>query len=242
MEIKNLDKVAKRILKAIKNEEKIILYGDADLDGVSSVILLKESIENLNGKISAIYFPDREVEGYGISKKSLEILKEFSPALFIVLDCGISNFEEIELAKKLGFEVIIIDHHEILDNLPKAEIIVDPKQPGDDYPFKELATVGIVFKLSQILLKDKMTEILKRNFLELVALATLADMMPQVKENKTLIEEGLISLENSWRPGIMVFLKEDSLQRYNISKKVSKIISFLNVRNIENGLQLLSAF
>ena len=88
MEIKNLEKAAKRIKKAIKKGEKIILYGDSDLDGVSSVIILKETIKNLNGKISAVYFPDRENEGYGITKTGLTTLKHFSPALFIVMDLG----------------------------------------------------------------------------------------------------------------------------------------------------------
>ena len=236
MEIKNLKKAAVRILKAIKNKEKILLYGDADLDGVSSVIILKEAIKNLGGEISAIYFPDRETEGYGISEKGLKKLKKFSPALFIALDCGIGNFKEIKLAKKLGFEIIVIDHHEILDNLPEANIIVDPKQESDKYPFKELATVGIAFKLSEILLKEKMTPALRSNFLELVAIGTIADMMPQVEENKIFVAEGLNSLKNSFRPGLLAFFEADFLKGYDLSQKVSKIISILNVRDVENNL------
>lgn len=235
-EIKNLKKVEKRILKAIKEKEKIILYGDADLDGTTAVIILKETIKNLGGSISAIYFPDRETEGYGISEIGLNylashFLKDGGKALLIALDCGIGNFKEIKLAKKYGFEVIIIDHHEILDELPEADIIVDPKQKSDKYPFKELATVGISFKLSEFLLKEKMTDSLRKNFLELVAIATLADMMPQVSENKILIEEGLQSLKNSWRPAIQAFSKI-----YELPREVSKIISILNVRDVENNL------
>lgn len=230
MEIKNLKETANRILKAIGDKEKILLYGDADLDGVCSVIILKEAIFNLGGKVTSVYFPDRETEGYGISEKGLAILKKFSPALFIALDCGIGNFKEIELAKNYGFEVIIIDHHEVLDELPKANIIVDPKQKEDEYPFKDLATVGITFKLTEILLKEKMTDTLRRNFLELVALATLADMMPQVNENKIFIEEGLEFLKNSWRPAFQVFSKI-----FDLPKEISKIISILNVRDVENN-------
>jgi single-stranded-DNA-specific exonuclease len=236
MEIKNLKKIAKRILKAIKDKEKIILYGDADLDGVSSVIILKETIKNLGGEVTALCFPDREKEGYGISKEGLNSLKKFAPAILIALDCGISNFKEIKLAKKLGFEVMIIDHHEILDKLPEARIIVDPKQKGDTYPFKEFAAVGIVFKLSEILLKNKMGQKLRKNFLELVAIATLADMMPQIDENKTFIVEGLSSLEESFRPGIRAFFETYFLKNYNLFQKVSKIISILNVRDVENSL------
>jgi len=136
MEIKNLEKAAQRILEAIKKRERILIYGDSDLDGVCSVIILKETIKNLGGKIDAVYFPEREVEGYGISEKGLISLKKFSPALFISLDCGISNFKEIEIAKNYGFFVIVIDHHQVLDELPKADIIVDPKQRDDQYPLK----------------------------------------------------------------------------------------------------------
>lgn len=236
MEIKNLEKAAKRIKKAIQAQENIILYGDSDLDGTSSIIILKETIETLGGKITIIYFPDREKEGYGISKKALDSLKNLAPALFIALDCGIGNFEEIELAQKLGFDVIVIDHHEILDKIPNAEIVVDPKQPDDFSNFKELATVGLVFKLSEVLLKDKMSRLLRNNFLELVAIATIADMMPQTNENRFLIKEGLTSLPESWRPGLKAFLEDKILQNLTLNQKVSKIISFLNVRDIENKM------
>jgi single-stranded-DNA-specific exonuclease len=234
MEIKNLKKVAQRIKKAIKKGEKIILYGDADLDGVSSVIILKETIKNLGGEVLAVYFPNREIEGYGINESALNFLKKFAPALLITLDCGIGNFKEVKLAKKLGFEVIIIDHHEVLDRLPSASIIVDPKQKGDKYKFKGLATAGIIFKLSQIL-SPKMADSLRRNFLELVALSTIADMMPQEEENKIFIEEGLSSLENSWRPGLRAFFEINELQNSgNIRMTVQKIISALNSTEVKN--------
>jgi len=241
-EIKNLKKVASRILKAINppaggKQERIILYGDADLDGVTSVIILKDTIKNLSGKITAVYFPDREVEGYGISEQGLNFFKKEAPALFITVDCGIGNFKETKLARKLGFETIIIDHHQVLDKLPDADIIVDPKQKEDKYPFKGLASVGIVFKLSEILLKNKMTENLRKNFLELVAMATIADMMPREEENDFFIKEGLNSLEKSFRPGIKAFFETDTIKNYSdIWHKVSKINSILNIRDVENRL------
>jgi single-stranded-DNA-specific exonuclease len=231
-EIKNLKKAAQRIKKAIEDKERIILYGDADLDGVSSIVVLKEAIKNLGGEIFTVYFPDREKEGYGITKAGLNFLKKFSPALLIALDLGIGNFEEVKLAKKLGFDIIIIDHHEILGKLPKADIVVDPKQKRDKYPFKNLATVGIVFKLAEILLKEKMTESLRRNFLELVSLGTLADMMPREGENEIFIEEGLQSLENSFRPGILAF-SEVLDSEISTREKVSRMISILNIRESE---------
>jgi len=236
-EIKNLKKAAKRILKAIKTKERIILYGDSDLDGTASVIILEESIKNLGGVVSAIYFPDREKEGYGLSKKALEWLEKMAPALLIMLDCGIGNFEEIKIANRMGFEVIVIDHHEVLSRLPEASIIVDPKQKDDNYPFKQFANAGIAYKLSQLLLGDKLTGLLKNNFLELVALATLADMMPQVGENQVFIQEGLEALKNTLRPGLRIFWQINKIEDSEpIKMTASKIISILNAAGMQNHL------
>ena len=237
MEIRNLKKVAERIKRAIKNKEKIILYGDADLDGVSSVIILKESIKNLGGLSTKVYFPDRESEGYGLNQKALNLFKKEAPALLILLDCGISNFKEIKLAKKLGLKVIVIDHHEVLGKLPDAEIIVDPKQPKDRYPFKNLANTGLVFKLSQALFGKKFSQQLKESFLELTALATIADMMPQTDDNKVFIEEGLNSLKKTFRPGLKVFQEIDDDLKYRSIKEISqRIISALNSSEREKHL------
>lgn len=223
------------MIKAVKNKEKIIVYGDADLDGVTSVIIFKEAIRDLGGKIQAIYFPDRETEGYGISETGLSVLKKFSPALLVAFDCGIGNVKEIKLAKKLGIEVIVIDHHEVPDKLPVATIIVDPKQKGDKYPFKGFAACGLSFRFSEVLLANKMTENLRKNFLELAALGTIADMMPRTDDNEIIILEGLKSLENSWRPGIKIFL--DSLGNdLKLDQKVQKLISVLNARDMENNM------
>ena len=235
-EIKNLEKAGKRILKAINRKENIILFGDADMDGISAVIILKESINILGGKISDIYFPDREKEGYGITETSLNILKKHAPALFIVMDCGIGNFKEIDMANKMKFEVIVIDHHEILDKLPKASIIVDPKQKTDNYPFKTFATVGLSFKLSEFILKNKMTESIKKSFLELTAMATIADMMPLKEDNMELVNKGLIDIDNSWRPGIQALFELKYFKGLALMEKVYKINSLLNIRDIEKRM------
>ena len=235
--IKNLEKAAQRILKAIKDQERIIIYGDTDLDGVTSVIILEETIKSLGGKISAVYFPDRDIDGYGINKIGLKVLKEYSPALLISVDFGVTNYKEVNLANKMGFRVMIIDHHEVLGKLPKAEVIVDPKQKGDKYPFKGLSAAGVVFKLSEHLFNNKMAGFLKNNFLELTALSTIADMMPRESENRFFIEEGLASLKNSFRPGIKVFFENDYFKDFpDFSQKVFKIISILNVRDVKNRL------
>ena len=237
LEIKNLKSVASIILKAVKNKEKIILYGDADLDGVGSVVILKETLQNLGCRDIKVYFPDREKEGYGISKKALSYLKKFSPALFVALDCGIGNFKEAEIAKKLKFNLVIIDHHEILDKLPQAQIIVDPKQKNDPYPFKGLATAGIAYKASKAILRRNFSKNLKNSFLEIVALATLADMMPEKDENIAFIENGLDSLKNTWRPGLKAFFEIESIrERRSIREIAQRIISALNATIVKDHL------
>ena len=118
--IKNIEKAAERIKKAVKNNERIILYGDSDLDGISSVVILEEAIKSLGGHVDCAFFPDRENDGYGINLRALEMLKDKAPALFITLDLGIGNIKEVEMANEMGFEVIIVDHHETLFGVPKG--------------------------------------------------------------------------------------------------------------------------
>lgn len=232
-----MKKAAKRIIKAVKDKENIIIYGDADLDGAASVIILAETIRDIGGEPQKIYFPDRETEGYGLNKKALTSFEKFAPGLLITIDCGISNFEENDFAKKLGFEVIIIDHHEVLDKLPKAKIIVDPKQKGDRYPFKVFAAAGLAFKLAQEILGKKMTESVELNFSELAALATIADMMPKKGENLELIEKGSRALPNSWRPGIRAFFEMKEISGSGFERDIiNKVISLLNIRDVENKL------
>ena len=234
MEIKNLEKAAKRILKAVKDKEKIIIYGDSDMDGVCSVIILNECIRNLGGK-AIIYFPDRETEGYAVNEGSLKELEKESPALFITLDFSITDFTGLKIAKEIGFETITIDHHQILDENPPADIFVNPNQEGDKYPFKKLANVGIVYRLAILLLKDKMTENIRKDLLELTAMATIADMVPKEEDNEEIIIEGLASLKDSWRPGIQALLSLESVSSLSLMFQVNKMNSLLNIRDVEDG-------
>jgi single-stranded-DNA-specific exonuclease len=231
--IKNIDKAASRIKEAVLNKERIILYGDSDLDGISSVVILEEAIKSLGGKIDSVFFPDRENDGYGINLNILESIKDKVPALFITLDLGISNIKEVKAANDMGFEVIIIDHHETLIGTPEASIIVDPKQKDDDYAFKGLANVGITFRLCEELLGDGISKNLRDSFLELTALGTIADMVPQIDENQAIVEDGLRSLKNTFRPGLRAFL--DALGKGNVfSGLLLKIISALNAAESKN--------
>jgi len=206
MKIKNIEKASNRIKQAVANNEKIILYGDSDLDGIASVVILEEAIKNLGGQVDCVFFPDREKDGYGLNLNALNTLKEKAPALLITLDLGIGNVKGVEVAKQYNLEVLIIDHHEPLDKIPNANIIVDPKQKDDPYEFKGLANVGVTFRLAEEMLGENMSENHKNSLLELTALATIADMVPQIDENKYFIEQGLRSLKNTFRPGLKALL------------------------------------
>jgi single-stranded-DNA-specific exonuclease len=234
--IKNIEKAAERIKKAAAKNERIILYGDSDMDGISSVVILKEAINNLGGQVDVAFFPDREKDGYGLNMNALEMLKDRAPALLITLDLGIGNVKEIDVANKIGFEVIIIDHHETLAGIPKASIIVDPKQPDDKYPFKGLANVGVTYNLCTELCEKSISPSLKNSLLELAALGTIADMVPQEEQNQEIIEEGLRSLKNTFRPALRAFL--DILGSGKVfEESMGKIISALNAAesvNFEN--------
>lgn len=225
--IKNIEKAAERIKKAVQNKERIILYGDSDLDGISSVVILEEAIKSLGGHVDSAFFPDRENDGYGINLRALEMLKDKVPALLVTLDLGIGNITEVDIANKMGFEVIIIDHHEPLAGIPKASIIVDMKQLDDSYPFKGLANVGVTYNLCMEMLGSKISHNLKDSFLELAALGTIGDMVPQVEQNQEIIEQGLRSLKNTFRPALRAFL--DILGNGEVFEgSLPKIISALN--------------
>ncbi|MBU1014823.1 DHH family phosphoesterase [Patescibacteria group bacterium] len=237
-EIKNIKKAATRIKRAVKNQERIILYGDADLDGACSVVILKEAMASLGARPTALYFPDREAEGYGITRKGLKTLRSHAPALLVVMDLGISNFEEVKEAKKLGFEVVIVDHHEILNGkVPEASIVVDPKQPGDSYPFKTFAASGLTFRLAELLLGKLLSPSLRAALAELAALGTIADMMPREQDNLEIIQEGLATMERTWRPGLRALWEFPSIaELFSFENRVYRAISILNVRDVEDGV------
>ncbi|MFA5431568.1 MAG: DHH family phosphoesterase [Candidatus Paceibacterota bacterium] len=249
LKIKNIEKAAERIKKAVLNSEQIVIYGDGDLDGISSMVIIKESIDNLISLLSKeekelfpvvfAFSPDRKNEGYGLNDKALAFIKsKVSKGLIITLDCGITNFKEIEDARNSGYSVVVIDHHKAIGGIPEAaEIVVDPKQPDDDYPFKEYANVGIAFKLSEELLGKSLSPMLRDSFIELTALATISDMMPEVGENEQWIKEGLDRIEYSQRPAIRaIFSILNPMDFGSKRDMISKINSALNSAIIENHI------
>jgi len=237
-EIKNLKEAARRIKAAIAAKERIIVYGDADLDGVCAAIMIGEIVKNGGGKPAAYYFPNREKEGYGITRTALKKLGALAPALLVAVDLGIGNFEEAKLARAAGFFTIIIDHHEILDGVPAADIVVDPKQADDAYPFKFFSAAGLVFKLAENFFENDFYGNLRQSFAELAALATIADMMPRQDDNIDIISEGLLALKQSFRPGLRAFFDTDAFfenDSRNFNNRLNKIIAVLNVRDLRNG-------
>ncbi len=219
--MKNLKKVAERIKNAVKNNEKIVLFGDADLDGVTSVIILGETIEAIGGEYLP-YISNRKKWGYGLSREAVLDIKKEAPALLVSLDCGISNFEGAKEARKAGFEFIIIDHHKVLSEIPDVSLILDPMQEGDEYPFKRFANAGVVYRLVQEMLGRDFSE-KKKRFLELAAIATVADMVPREADNKEILDEGLKLLEDPSTTSLKV-LREEVTEKF-----VEKTVSLLNV-------------
>ena len=139
-----------RIIKAINNQEKIIIYGDYDVDGITSITVLKSFLEDRGLHVDS-YIPNRLQEGYGLNKPAIDEIVKNKYDLMITVDCGISGIEEIEYANSLGLETIVTDHHEVGEVLPKAIAVVDAKRKDNKYPFRDLAGVGVVFKLTQAL-------------------------------------------------------------------------------------------
>ncbi len=239
-EIKGLKEAAKKIKEEAERGTEIIVCADSDLDGVASAIILKDVIYNLSERMPFLVFPDREIEGYGLTPTTLAKISKKAPALLITVDFGISSFEEVKAAKRMGFYVIVVDHHEILERLPEADIIINPRQPGDEYPFKKFAACGLCLKLAEEILGEKMTQSQRENFYELAAIGTLADLMPREGENESIVEQGLKTIENSWRPAFNVFFKKTKGK--SVMEKVSKLISLLYTREIKNGLPLSFRF
>ena len=194
---------ARRIEKALFNGERIAIYGDYDVDGVTSTALLYLYLDNLGANVEG-YIPNRFDEGYGLNNEALTALKDKGIDLVITVDCGIRSLEEARHARNLGLDLIISDHHHPGAELPEALAVIDPKQTGDTYPEKELAGVGIAYKLAAA--RDQQLENTKspaEDYLDLVALGTVADLAPLVGENRYLVRRGLELMRQPQRQGLL---------------------------------------
>jgi len=205
----DMEKAVARIAEAREKKEKIAIYGDYDADGVTATALLFETLEKLGFENVVVYIPDRQLEGYGMNMEAVEFLHQEKVNLIITVDCGITSQEEIEKAAKLGMDVIITDHHHVPRDLPGAFAIINANVKGCEYPEKNLAGVGVAFKLAQALyqkMKPEEAEQLKWS-LDLVAIGTVADCVPLLGENRVLAKYGLIVLSKTKRNGLLEMFK-----------------------------------
>ena len=198
-----MEKATERILKAINNNEKIAIYGDYDVDGITSTAIMVKFLRSHKADV-IYYIPDRNEEGYGINTDAIDKIHAQGVTLLITVDCGITAVKEIAYAKKLGIETIITDHHECKDETPDAYCLLNPKQPNCEYPFKKLAGVGVAFKLLQALtlkMHFHMRELIDE-YIDLVAIGTIADVMQLVGENRIIVKKGLELLKYTVNRGI----------------------------------------
>ena len=195
-----------RIIKAIENQEKVIIYGDYDVDGITSITVLKKFLADRGLEVDS-YIPNRLDEGYGLNKSAIDKIVEQKYQLMITVDCGISGIEEIDYANSLGLETIVTDHHEPAEKLPNALAVVDAKRKDNKYPFNQLAGVGVVFKLTQAISKvyglDE-KEYLK--YLDIVCVGTISDIVPLVDENRVITKLGLKLVEVTRNIGLKALL------------------------------------
>ena len=203
----DMDKAVARIIQAIDNKEKVAIYGDYDVDGITSSTVLHRFLEE-RGLHTDIYIPNRLNEGYGLNKKEIEAIAETKHTLIITVDCGITGYDEIEYAKTFGIDTVVTDHHEPPEKLPDAIAVVDCKRKDNKYPFNGLAGVGIAFKLTQALaIKLNLPEESYLKYLDIVCVGTISDIVPLVDENRTISKLGLRLVKQTRNIGLKVLLE-----------------------------------
>jgi len=247
--LKDMDKAVERIRKAVECGEKILIYGDYDVDGVTSVAALWRYL-NFKGASVYTYIPGRISEGYGLNISAIDKFASDGVNLIITVDSGITAHEEIDHATGLGIDVVITDHHECREELPKAVAVVNPHRQDSEYPFKELAGVGVVFRLICALENNKNLSNLCAKYSDIVALGTVADVMPIIGENRIIVKHGLASLVNTKNKGLcslieQTFSERKMSQRKNITASsigfglAPRINAAGRIGDVDKALQLL---
>lgn len=202
----DMRKCVDRIVKAINNKEKIIIYGDYDADGITSSTILKRFFSDI-GVDASVYIPNRLSEGYGLNKEAVKKIAEDGYNLLITVDCGITSVEEVEFAKELNMDVIITDHHEPAEQIPKAIAVVDCKRKDNEYHFRELAGCGVAFKVTQALAKElNIDEKEYLKYLDIACIGTISDIVPLVDENRTIAKLGLLLIKQTRNIGLRELL------------------------------------
>ncbi len=211
--LNDMDILVDRIILAKDRKEKVAIYGDYDVDGITSITLIYTFLRDL-GLDMVYYLPDRIEEGYGLNTEALKKLKDDGVSLVITVDCGISAVNEVEYAKSIGLDVCITDHHECSDTLPKAISIVNPKRPDSTYPFNSLAGVGVTFKvLSAIVKRLGLDENEYLKYLDIAAVGTIADIVPLIGENRIITANGLELLAKTKNEGLKALMKVARIEK-----------------------------
>ena len=200
-----------RVIKALTENQIMMIYGDYDVDGTCSTALLYLFLKELGADVH-FFIPKRLTDGYGINKIGIDYGKEIKASLIISVDCGITAVDETEYARSLGIDVIICDHHQPKDSIPNAFAVLDPLKPDCNYPFPYLSGAGVAFKLAQGVSERIGKRDLPLKYLDLVALAGAADIVPLIDENRTLVKEGLAQINSNPRPGILALIESSNMQ------------------------------
>ena len=217
--LKGVQPAVTRLRQALRTGERIAIYGDFDVDGITATALLVQTLRALGGDASH-YIPHRVDEGYGLNKQALTQLARAGARVVVTVDCGVRSVDEVDYANRLGLDVILTDHHSVGPELPEAVAVIDPKQADDRYPFVELAAVGVAYRLAQALLRShrqipvtsQEVRLEEKDLLDLVALGTVADLVPLRGENRALVHLGLARANAMERPGIEALCRVARLQ------------------------------
>lgn len=213
--LKDMDKAVGRIKSAIEKREKITIYGDYDVDGITATALLTSFLKSINANVE-YYIPQRQNEGYGLNKEALFKIKESGTDLVVTVDVGVTAVEEAQYCKEIGLDLIITDHHQLKEEIPDAIAIINPKREDCGYPFKHLAGVGVAYKLFCALKEELGLNFDDEKYLDLVALGTIADVVPLIRENRTMVARGLKLIRQNKSPGIEALI--------NVASKTKKEI------------------
>lgn len=201
-----MERASNRVIEALTNNQRILVFGDYDVDGTNGASMLYLYLKELGADVS-YYIPDRLKEGYGISRNGIDLAVERGVSLFLAVDCGITAIEPVAYAKSRGLDVIICDHHEAGDTIPDAYAVLDPIKPGDPYPFKHLSGCGVGFKLLQAVAHKVGRDSSLTAYLDFVTLASTADIVPLTGENRVLVKLGLQHINANPRPGIKALIE-----------------------------------
>jgi len=211
-----MNEATSRVIEAITSNQKICIYGDYDVDGTCATALLYLFLKELGATVD-FYIPKRLTEGYGVSKLAIDHINSIGASLIIAVDCGITAVEETDYANSLGMDVIICDHHQPKDQIPNAYAVLDPLKPNCNYPFDYLSGAGVAFKLAQGICERIGRRDMPFKYLDFVALAGAADIVPLIDENRILVKEGLNNINESPRPGILALIKISNMEPGNLN-------------------------